>query len=75
MGSEPAPAPQVIVQSDPALHGKLDQLIANTIPRESGPEEKEIPQEEPTHPLVMFLVIGGCVALGFIIYFASQKTD
>jgi hypothetical protein len=74
---QPAPAPSVVVQADPrvgdslaSIEGKLDQVVANTAP----PAEPETP-EPKTHPLVMFLVIGGAVALGFVVYFASQKGD
>jgi len=70
----PEPAPQVSVQSDPEISRKLDVLIANTTPRPAAAEAErgtETNPAPPTHPIVMLLVVGGAVALGFVVYFGA----
>ena len=65
--------PRVIVQSDPSVSRKLDVLIQNTTPLPPKPEEKDEPRS--TSPLIMFLVIGSAVVLGFVVYFGTQRGD
>jgi hypothetical protein len=69
-----APVPSVIVQSDPAISSidrKMDVVIQNTTPPPAKPDAAEA---TPLNPLVLLAVIAACVALGFVIYFATQKT-
>jgi len=66
---EPAPCPPVIIHGDPEVSRKLDVLIQNTTPP-AAPAETPKPADE-TNPIVLILVIGGAVVLGFVIYFAT----
>jgi hypothetical protein len=69
---EPTPAPQIIVRPDPytrSIDRKMDLLIENK------QQQKEAAKRHTgANSLIVFLVVGACVALGFIIYFGSQKS-
>ncbi|HBO45329.1 MAG TPA: hypothetical protein DD670_15650 [Planctomycetaceae bacterium] len=67
---EPPPAPQIIIRPDPhteSIDRKMDLLI------EQKQEAAEREQADEASPVLLFLVIGGCVVLGIIVYFATQK--
>ncbi|MBN1589201.1 MAG: trypsin-like peptidase domain-containing protein [Pirellulales bacterium] len=74
----PAPeprGPQVIVQSSPALESidrKMDIVIRNTTPAAERPEASP---SSTVQPVVVLLVVAGAVALGFVVYFATQRKD
>ncbi|HLA86363.1 MAG TPA: hypothetical protein VJL29_16375, partial [Thermoguttaceae bacterium] len=72
---ETRPAPQVIIQADPNLRDinrKMDTVIVNTTP--PAPDTDDASQEA-TSPVVLALVIGGAVVIGFVVYFGTQGRD
>ncbi len=71
----PEPAPNIVVDLQP-IQGELQGIRRNTdLLLQQKQAEAEAPKVQGTHPAIMFLVIGGAVVLGFVIYFASQKGD
>jgi len=74
----PAPAPSVIVHSDPAIgrtlssiDGKLDVVIRNTAAPRS--EDPNAAKQRAVNPLVAVLIVLGSAVLGFVVYFSAQR--